>query len=160
MIFDWKPLTPADLIQALAIPVTTIVSVLLFRMGKNDEKRRLILSFSVDMAKELSSHIIGLKESGVSYHCNTMSATDRQGLAIKINLDMKSLSLLLGKFAQTVGYRADYFAIDHSRFHAAVSGGQFGSSKIKKLLVTDPVIVEISWGLMPIRAKSWQIGNM
>ncbi len=141
--FSWQPLTPSDIIQAVAVPVTAYVSYLIFSLGRDDEHQRLVFQQVMDASKDCLEFTEKLRSLGICYY-TTSKSTDRPAMSIEIMLGMKTLSTKLGRLCQLMGYRNDHFSSEHFGFSGSVTGGSFGSAKFKNLGINDPVVQNIS----------------
>ncbi len=141
-----EPITVAELLELLTVPVSLYISWKIFESGKKQEMEKSKVGFLVEQCGKLKAHIENLEKDIISYYSNPhKNSQDKQALEININSKMSSLQRKLPKLGARAGYGEHYFFNKFLAFKENCTGfsSGFGSDNLKPKAPTDEMFLRV-----------------
>lgn len=143
-VFEWKALTPNDLIQAAAIPGSLFVGYLIFRLGETSSKSKVRNEFALKISSDCIAMIDLLEKEALDYWTQSAQAKGSEKLEtslIQISKRLSSETLFLASFSKK---DETLFRQDCVELRMAVTGGDFATKKRRQVAQRSEQILKIN----------------
>lgn len=134
-----------DVVQAVSVPISLVVSWLIFRSGENSEVVKQRGAFLLDCADQCEKKVNHISVDARRYYMNPPVGSEEQVLEVEINSSIKQLGRLLSRLSTVAERDANFFFKAYAELKESITGSatDFASASRGKLKPNDNKIARI-----------------